>query len=555
MKINHFGSVALTMAVAVSAGVTACGGGPGSEGQSQEQAVGAGTYNWWRIERTARQLELDAYLVEHADQFESFKNTALGNLGVPMIMMRLFPEIFPEIWGGPSDHFAPVGFAQDPYEPYRALPLGLGYAGSTPAVPTPIGPVNVNVVTLTCMGCHGGRVQGPDGSMHTVIGAPNTQFQNFRGAIYMTTVSPKYTADTFRAALQSKPLGWVYNDPAQIVQEELERQIFMAGADQFLAQVKQGSAFLAQRFAQTLGAYTYQVPNAPSPYIPTPGYLDAIGAGISVIVDPTTMTPAQVKAAVPPYPAPIDIMSVWRQDDRPAAQWDGSIQDHTHRNLAAEFGVVGDPSHISMANVNKTTPFTAALPATPYPFDVERDAAARGQTLFAQNCSSCHYAGNAKIFSLTDTGTDPNRAIIWTPYSVVGLRTVLRAACTDPVTCNHPDGTPLLDSEIVNPTGGYMALPLDGIWARGPYLHNGSVPTIAALLTGDRPAQFYRGNIAYDTVNVGFMTAAAPGAAPYDTTRSGNANTGHMGTTFNGSVDWKNEPGKLHDILEYLKTL
>ncbi len=32
-----------------------------------------------------------------------------------------------------------------------------------------------------------------------------------------------------------------------------------------------------------------------------------------------------------------------------------------------------------------------------------------------------------------------------------------------------------------NPTG-YVAPPLDGIWASGPYFHNGSVPTLAAVL-------------------------------------------------------------------------
>ena len=40
---------------------------------------------------------------------------------------------------------------------------------------------------------------------------------------------------------------------------------------------------------------------------------------------------------------------------------------------------------------------------------------------------------------------------------------------------------------------GYQAPPLDGIWATAPYLHNGSVPTLAALLkSSDRPARFYR---------------------------------------------------------------
>ena len=31
-------------------------------------------------------------------------------------------------------------------------------------------------------------------------------------------------------------------------------------------------------------------------------------------------------------------------------------------------------------------------------------------------------------------------------------------------------------------TSGYMAQALDGLWARAPYLHNGSVPTLADLL-------------------------------------------------------------------------
>ena len=35
---------------------------------------------------------------------------------------------------------------------------------------------------------------------------------------------------------------------------------------------------------------------------------------------------------------------------------------------------------------------------------------------------------------------------------------------------------------VALPTGGYIALQLDGAWLRAPYLHNGSVPTLRALL-------------------------------------------------------------------------
>ena len=45
-------------------------------------------------------------------------------------------------------------------------------------------------------------------------------------------------------------------------------------------------------------------------------------------------------------------------------------------------------------------------------------------------------------------------------------------------------------------TLGYVVPHLDGIWLRGPYLHNGSVPTIRDLLTPakQRPTRFYRGH-------------------------------------------------------------
>jgi len=474
------------------------------------------------------------------------------------VMLRLFPVLFPQYWGPPSMNFAPVGFAADPYQP-RALPLGLGYAAATPPVETPLGAVSVNVVTLTCMGCHGGRVEGPDGIVRTIPGAPNTQFDGFRNAIYATVTDPGYTVAAFQAALAAEPLGWVYQDPTMLVQEAEERAIFAtaAGAEAMLSQLQQGAIFEATQFEETLGAYTYALtPNAPNPAGPTPGYLDAIGAGIALVVNPATMTPAQVQAAVPPAPAMIDIMSTWNQNARPAAQWDGSIENHLYRNLAAEFGVVGSPTNLNMPNVDLTTPFTAAMPSAPYPYAVDDAAAAQGAVLFNDYCATCHFNGNATIFPPKTTGTDPNRADIWTPYTVGALREVLAIGCTDPTTCD-PGGVAPPAADIVNPTGGYMALPLAGIWARAPYLHNGSVPTLAALLTNERPAQFYRGNIVFDTVNVGFVTSSAvtPFAAIYDTTRSGNANTGHNTSEFLGPINWAKSPTQLHQILEYMKTL
>ncbi len=527
---------------------------------TESELSGDGRYANWRTERARRQAELDAYNAAHADQYASFKNAALGTSGIPMIMLRLFPELFPHIWGPPSAHFGPVGLGQDTLEPGRVLPLGLGYAPSEPAIPTPqFGPVNINVVQLTCAGCHTGRVLGEDGTVQHMFGAPSTQFTRFRGSVFATVTDPvRYTALAFTTALNNKPPGWVYGvtDPAAIQKEMIERAVFNQLAPTIVGNLKAGSIAGAQRFQATLGTYTYgMTPNAPNPSGSTPGYLDAIGAGITIVINPAVLTPAQVQAAVPPLPAMIDIMSVWNQKDRPSAQWDGSIASKLHRNLAAELGVVGNPAKLNMDNANQTTAYTENLPSNPYPFDIDTASAARGRHLFDQNCASCHTAGNNAIFSPSDVGTDRNRAVIWTPYSMAGLTAALRAGCTDAVTCNQPDGSPVPSSQIISSTGGYMALPLDGIWARAPYLHNGSVPTMYALLTGERPATFQRGNIAYDQERMGFVDAPSTFSAPFDTTKSGNTNVGHDTPDFNGYVDWKNEPRKLEDLISYLKTL
>lgn len=549
--------------IAGLSGLLGCAVEPADDVDDEVKSVerglqGGGTTNWWEHERARRQAELDTYLADNQDDYQWFKDAPLGSSGIPMFMIRLFPELFPVFWGAPGDYFAPVGLSQDTLEPRNVLPLGLGHTGSPVVIPG--GPTyTIQVAQLTCMGCHGGRVVGPTGSVDHIVGAPNTQFNQFRLAVSKTVMHPGYSAAAFRAALNAKPFGWLYgNNPAMYAQEGLERALLNspvgdAIVNGFKARVLAG----ASRFAATLGTYTYaDTPNAPNLYGSKPGYLDAIGAGITIIVNPALFTPAELDAILPPAPAEIDIMSVWMQVDRPMAQWDGSIESKLHRNLAAEFGVVGNPAVLNMENAIRTTRFTENLPATPYPFAVERDAMVRGRHLYEEYCAGCHAPGNDSLFGPDVVGTDPNRADIWTPYTAGGLVAALRAGCTDAVACNQEDGSPVPSDQIALATGGYMAVPLDGIWARAPYLHNGAVPTLHALLTGDRPTTFYRGNLTYDQDKVGFTwDVAGPGSAVFDTTRSGLSNGGHDTAEFLGDVDWANEPGKTADLLEYMKTL
>lgn len=71
--------------------------------------------------------------------------------------------------------------------------------------------------------------------------------------------------------------------------------------------------------------------------------------------------------------------------------------------------------------------------------------------------------------------------------------------------------------------------PLVGIWATGPFLHNGSVPTVYDLLSppAERPAVFWTGGRELDTERLGFRSEEAPDRFRFDTALPGNRNTGH----------------------------
>jgi len=105
----------------------------------------------------------------------------------------------------------------------------------------------------------------------------------------------------------------------------------------------------------------------------------------------------------------------------------------------------------------------------------------------------------------------------------------------------------------------YKARPLNGIWATPPYLHNGSVPNLYALLSpvAERPKTFYLGNREYDPVNVGYRTEGFPGGSELDTSIRGNTNTGHEFNNGSGKgiIGPLLSPNERLALIEYLKTL
>jgi hypothetical protein len=76
---------------------------------------------------------------------------------------------------------------------------------------------------------------------------------------------------------------------------------------------------------------------------------------------------------------------------------------------------------------------------------------------------------------------------------------------------------------------GYKMRPLDGIWATPPYLHNGAVPSVYALLSpvNERPLSFITGHREYDPKVLGYETGPLKNGFLFNTCVAGNSNWGH----------------------------
>ena len=106
----------------------------------------------------------------------------------------------------------------------------------------------------------------------------------------------------------------------------------------------------------------------------------------------------------------------------------------------------------------------------------------------------------------------------------------------------------------------YKARPLSGIWAVSPYLHNGSVPNLYALLSPleERPNSFWTGSKEFDPVRVGHDISEMKGAYLYDVSKPGNSNQGHLfkdGPRGNGVIGPALSSDDRWAIIEYLKSL
>src|SRR5262249_33824666 len=127
--------------------------------------------------------------------------------------------------------------------------------------------------------------------------------------------------------------------------------------------------------------------------------------------------------------------------------------------------------------------FLLSLEPPNYPFPVDSAKAERGKVVFAETCARCHgtYGPDGKY---------PNKIV---PLDVIGTDPEGARALSAGLGAHYNWGW-LGEAHPVSPEkGGSQPPPLDGLWATAPYLHNGSVPTLHALLDSpSRPRRFTR---------------------------------------------------------------
>jgi mono/diheme cytochrome c family protein len=199
--------------------------------------------------------------------------------------------------------------------------------------------------------------------------------------------------------------------------------------------------------------------------------------------------------------------------------------------------------------------YLTSLRPPAYDGPIDGRLAEQGRGLFDAQCAECHGTYGAQSsypnrrVPLDELGTDPVRL---TALSVAGRQKYSRSW--------FAHGGEADEQETIVDPHGYVAPPLDGVWASAPYLHNGSVPTLWHLLhPQQRPAVWRRVGEAIDHERVGLQVEVVdkvPLTEPdvairrshFDTRRLGKSNAGH---------DYPNEltESEKRAVLEYLKTL
>lgn len=248
---------------------------------------------------------------------------------------------------------------------------------------------------------------------------------------------------------------------------------------------------------------------------------------------------------------PVDVPAWWLLRKKNSMFWTALGRgDYAKVSMASSMLTMRDTTKARQVNEHfgDVMAYLNTIEPPAYPQTIDQNLVTQGKTIFAQNCQRCHGS-----YGVNETY----------PNLLVSLDIVK----TDSVLANEFFeldefvewynqswfNTEPFPAQLVAERG-YIAPPLDGIWATAPYLHNASVPTLDDLLNSvQRPTYWERSfvtdDIDYQKVGWNYETRNAGGTKTiYDTTLPGYGNQGH---TFGDKLSDEERIA----LIEYLKTL
>jgi len=483
---------------------------------------------------------VNQYVIAYRNDVDHFKYGSIGsepNLGLPILVFKALPVLY-------QDRLGPTGYRRFGmlYDNDKSdLPIGMSrrYVGG------------VERVWFNCAICHVGTYRLALTDKPTFIyGAPANNLRLYELLKFFLTISadPKFNADNLVAAIDSPTVGGDLN----FVQRFIYRRFVFPAVQQGLLELSRQFSFMAKADTPGYGPYFDWGPGRVDTFNPYKAIqfnfpMDARHIGETALNGSS------------------DFPSIWEQHPRDGMHlhWDGNNTSVDERNLSAALGAGVTPVTVDIASIKRVRAWIWDLPPPPFPAPIgtDRDTVAeinRGRALFADYCAGCHgmkdasgqydydtarYPHLGQVESWDRIGTDRGRLDSYTP-NFAAAQNMLYA------------GYPWRFTHF-RKTDGYASQPLDGIWARSPYLHNGSVPTLRDLLepAGNRPAKWYRGSDILDIDKVGYRSdgyGSAPGDLfVYDTAVPGNSNRGHEGKDYGTELPAADKDA----IVEYMKTL
>jgi len=437
----------------------------------------------------------------YEDVEDLFKYGSLGGerlSGLPYWVWKVLPDAFPYLMPADSGYKS-FGFL---YEEGRDVPLGLTKER-----------IGFDRVNTNCAMCHISRYRAsPEDEPTLFLSGTNTVFngQAYFNFLFDAVNEDRFNADTLLAYIDRETtLG-----PAE---RAAYRYLLIPTMQKKL------------KLMQNRLSWWYRIPE------PGPGRWIAFN-DLKFFFSKHPQDRSVGNPDVPP---------LWNMAPRQAVgnmHWDGFSDDFWKSSQNAAIAGGAAAKDVPWDDVRRLVAWWMVQPPPPYAFPVDQALASEGAAIWEATCASCHQIGNptaGRILHIDSIGTDRSRFDLVTPRMVEGYN-------------RNAEAWYGFESPQIQKSEGYVALLLDGIWMRAPYLHNGSVPTMWDLLQPPelRPVTFYRGYDVYDPVTLGYVSSGPEAAAVgflYDTRLQANGNGGHLyGTDLPDAQKWA--------LIEYLKT-